>query len=340
MKILHVVEPFKAEFVEKEDPSVIEGDELLISVKRVGVCGSDIHIYSGHNPFAVYPRIIGHEIAGVVDAVGSEVKDFAVGDHIVLNPATNCGVCDACKRGYVNTCGNLEVLGVHRDGGFASKFVAKASWAYKISNEMSWEEAVLVEPFTIGANVTSRVNVTAGDRVLVIGAGVIGTIAVMVAKMKGAEVTTADIVDANLVKAKELGADYTINTKNADLLEESMKITNNNGYTVVIDAACVPSMFASLLQCAASGGRVGILGFSKEISEINQFEITRKELTIAGSRLSNNQFSNVINWFENKKLNPEAIINKVYPFNDSINVIQDQYEGKLDFGKNIISFEK
>ena len=340
MKILHVVEPFKAEFDEKEDPSIIEGDELLINVKRVGVCGSDIHIYSGHNPFAVYPRIIGHEIAGVVDAVGSDVKEFKAGDHVVLNPATNCGVCDACKRGHVNTCGNLEVLGVHRDGGFASKFVAKASWAYKISKEMSWDEAVLVEPFTIGANVTSRVNVIEGDRVLVVGAGVIGTIAAMVAKMKGAEVTIADIVDANLVKAKELGADYVINTKDTDLFEESMKITNNDGFTVVIDAACIPSMFMSLLQCAASGGRVGILGFSKDISDISQFEITRKELTIAGSRLSNNQFANVIEWFEDKKLNPGAIINNVYAFSDSISVIQDQYAGKLNFGKNIISFEK
>ncbi len=339
MELLHVVEPFKAEFIAENDPEKLDADELLLSVKRVGVCGSDIHIYSGHNPFAVYPRVIGHEIAGLVTAVGSGVTEYAVGDRVVLNPAINCGVCDACRRGHVNTCKKLEVLGVHRDGGFASKFVAKASWAYKISQRLSWEEAVLVEPFTIGANVTARVGVAAGDRVLVVGAGVIGSIAAMVAKMKGAEVTVADIVQANLDKAAALGADYTINTRELDLVAESMQRTDNDGFTVVIDAACVPGMFMSLLECAGSGGRIGLLGFSKEMSEINQFEIVRKELTVAGSRLSNKQFAEVIGWFEEGKLEPKRIINKVYPFAQAVEVLKEQYAGRLEFGKNILSFD-
>lgn len=339
MKILQVTEPFKMDCLEKEDPTTFGEDELLVGVKRVGVCGSDIHIYSGHNPFAIYPRIIGHEIAGIVEAVGDKVANFKVGDHIVLNPAINCGECDACKRGHINTCSKLEVLGVHRDGGFCSKFVAKESWVYKIPQDMSWETAILVEPFTIGANVTSRVDVRKDDRVLVVGSGVIGSVVLMTAKMMGAVVTVADIAAENLEKAKELGADNIINTKEVDLYEEGMRITDGDGFTVVIDAACVPSMFMSLLECAAIGGRIGVLGFSKEMSEINQFEITRKELTIAGSRLSNKQFARVIDWFASKQLNPEGIVNSVYSFEDAAKVIEEQYAGKLGFGKNIISFD-
>lgn len=339
MKILQITEPFKAELLEKEDPASLATDEILLDVKRVGVCGSDVHIYSGHNPFAIYPRIIGHELTGIVEAVGDGVTSFKAGDHVVLNPATNCGICDACRRGHVNTCSKLEVLGVHRDGGFSSKCVAKESWAYMIADDMDWNTAVLVEPFTIGANVNARVGTEKGDRVLVVGAGVIGTIAMMVAKMKGATVTVADIVEANLAKAKEFGADNVINTKEKDLFDEGMNITDGDGFTVVIDAACVPGMFMQLLECAAIGGRVGVLGFSKDLTEINQFEITRKELTIAGSRLSNKQFANVIEWFESGAIKPEGVINKVYPFAESINVIEQQYNGKLGFGKNIISFE-
>ena len=339
MEILQITEPFKAELLEKNDPSELGADEIILDVKRVGVCGSDVHIYSGHNPFAIYPRIIGHEITGIVAAVGDSVVKFREGDHVVLNPATNCEVCDACKRGHINTCSKLEVLGVHRDGGFSSKFVAKEKWAYKIADDMSWDTAVLVEPFTIGANVNARVNTREGDRVLIIGAGVIGTVAMMVAKMKGATVTVADIMETNLQKAKELGADYVINSKEKNLYEEGMNLTDGNGFTVVIDAACVPGMFMQLLECAAIGGRIGILGFSKDMTEINQFEITRKELTIAGSRLSNKQFASVIEWFEKGMLKPEGVINKVYPFAEAIAVIEQQYAGKLGFGKNIISFD-
>ncbi len=339
MKILQVTEPFKAEFMEKEDPSVSGADEMLISVKRVGVCGSDVHIYSGHNPFAVYPRIIGHEIAGIVEQTGPGVSRFEVGDHIVLNPAVNCGVCDACRRGHVNTCSKLEVLGVHRDGGFCSKCVVKESWAYKISSDISWDTAVLVEPFSIGANVNSRVGTGEGDRVLVIGAGVIGSIAMMVAKLLGATVTMVDIQESNLQKSLELGADYTINTRDNELYATAMELTGGDGYTVVIDAACIPGMFMQLLEVAAIGGRIGVLGFSKDMTAVNQFEITRKELTIAGSRLSNKQFSRVVSWFEEGKLKPEGVINQVYPFSQAAEVIEKQYAGELGFGKNIISFE-
>ena len=339
MQILEVTEPFEIETRQQDESFILADDELLIGIKRVGICGSDVHIYSGHNPFAAYPRIIGHEIAGVVEWVGAGAGDFAVGDHVVVNPATSCGVCDACRRGHVNTCSNLEVLGVHRDGGFCSKFVAKASWVYKISRNLDWDTAVLVEPFTIGANVTDRINVQADDRVLVVGAGVIGAISMMVAKMKGATVTVADIVEGNLEKAGELGADYLVDTTKKSLQSAVQEYTGGDGFTAIIDAACVPGMFMELLECAASGGRIGLLGFSQDISEITQYEITRKELTIAGSRLSNNQFANVIEWFESGVIQPDGIINQVAGFDEAVEVIENQYAGKLGFGKNIISFE-
>ena len=339
MQVLKVIEPFKIECTQEERTFSLAANELLIAVKRVGICGSDIHIYSGHNPFAVYPRVIGHEIAGVVEAVGSGVDSFRVGEHVVINPATSCGGCDACRRGHANTCSSLEVLGVHRDGGFCSKFVAKKDWVYKISESIGWDSAVLVEPFTIGANVTSRIDIHEGDRVLVVGAGVIGSIAMMVSKLKGATVTVADIVEGNLQKAGALGADSLINTRKTSLQQAVREQTGGDGFTAVIDAACVPGMFMELLECTASGGRIGLLGFSQEISEITQFEITRKELTIAGSRLSNNQFENVIGWFESGAIQPEGIINQVFSLDEAVGVIEKQYAGKLPFGKNIISFD-
>jgi len=337
MKVLQIRKPADAVFSEKEPEKPLQG-QALIQIKRVGICGSDIHIFKGSNPFTVYPRIIGHEMTGEVLEINGTKPDIEIGTHVVIDPVLNCGKCDACKRNHPNVCTNLQVMGVHVDGGFSEQITVPLENLYAIPDSMSWETAVLVEPFSIGFNVCERTAVCSEDRVLIIGCGVIGNTAMLTAKMLGAKVIVCDIDDKKLFRAKELGADYVINSKDNFLTDKINELTNGDGVTVVIDAACIPSLFQTLLECAAPGGRVGILGFSKDFSQITQFEITKKELTVAGSRLSNRKFSKVINAFEQGLLKPEVVIEKIYPFAEAQTVLKHIADSGSGMGKNIVSF--
>lgn len=337
MKVLQIRKPMEAVFSEKETEKPLPG-QALIRIKRVGICGSDIHIFKGSNPFTIYPRIIGHEMTGEVLEINGIKPDIRIGTHVVIDPVLNCGTCDACRRNHPNVCENLQVIGVHTDGGFSEQITVPLENLYAIPDSMSWETAVLVEPFSIGFNVCERTAVGSEDRVLIIGCGVIGNTAMLTAKMLGAKVIVCDIDDKKLFRAKELGADYVINSKDNFLTDKINELTNGDGVTVVIDAACIPSLFQTLLECTAPGGRVGILGFSKDFSQIAQFEITKKELTVVGSRLSNRKFSKVINAFEQGLLKPEVVIEKIYPFAEAQTVLKHIADSGSSMGKNIVSF--
>lgn len=338
MKVLQVTKPEEILILERE-VRVLGPGEVLIQVKRVGICGSDILIYNGGNPFTIYPRVIGHEIAGVVAKVAPDVTQFSVGDRVSIDPVVNCGKCDACRRGHPNVCSHLEVMGVHTDGGFASDFIVPAKNLYKVPDSLSWEAAAFVEPFSIGSNICNRTQVGPGDRVLIVGSGVIGNTVLMTAKMLGAEVIVCDIIDEKLKKAKELGADTVFNSGKTNLKDEVMRITGGDGVTVVVDAASIPSLFLTLLECLAPGGRMGVLGFSKNDSVVNQYEITRKEITVVGSRLNNRRFPSVIESFEKGLLKPELLLDKVYPFEKAETVIKELAHSGMNKGKTMISFD-
>lgn len=338
MNTVVVTSAGNAEYRSIEEPKPLNS-EVLVKVRRVGFCGSDIHIYEGSNPFTKYPRVIGHELTGEIVKLGENVKKIKIGDRVVVNPVVNCGECDACKRNHPNVCSNLEVLGVHRDGGFSETIAIRESNVYKISDAISWDQAVLTEPFSIGANVTSRLNVNKNDRVLIVGAGVIGCITLMICKMLGSKVVISDIDNNKLENAKNLGADFIVNSLEEDLLSSVYSSFEGAGATAIIDAACIPELFQTMLECSAPGGRVGILGFSQNFSEINQYEITRKELTICGSRLNNNRFETVLKWFEDKKIIPEKIIKQSYPFSDAISVLKALSSDNNGVGKSIITFD-
>lgn len=177
--------------------------EVRIKVKLAGICGSDSHIYRGHNPFAKYPRVIGHEFFGVIDAVGDNVNHDRIGERVSVDPVISCGHCYPCSVGKPNVCTSLVVLGVHRDGGFSEYAVAPARNAHRIPDNIADHHAVMVEPFTIAANVTGQVNPTEQDVALIYGAGPMGLTTVQA--LKGVyQVKTVIVVDR--IEEREEGA--------------------------------------------------------------------------------------------------------------------------------------
>ncbi|MGL5100019.1 MAG: zinc-binding alcohol dehydrogenase family protein [Fusobacteriaceae bacterium] len=322
MKVLQVEQPGKIVLVEREIPKIEKSDDVIIKVKAVGICGSDMHIYHGTSPVATYPRVVGHEVVGEVIELGAEVSHLKKGDKVVLEPMIACGECYACKSNRPNACANLIVRGCHVDGGFQEYYKAPGKSFFKFNDESPWETASMIEPYTIAAQITWRADIRPGDYVFIIGAGPIGLCVLEMAKLKGGITIISDFNEKRLDAAKDLGANYIINPKNENVLEKVREITNGSGSNVTIDAVCMPNTFKEAIEITSVAGRVMCLGFTKETSEIAQLGITIKELDIRGSRHQTYKFKEVVELFNNKKLNPEKLISHVIDFENTMDAIK------------------
>lgn len=291
-------------------------DEVLIRTKAVGICGSDLHIYQGHRPDIQLPRVMGHEISGEIVKVGKNVgraKDLREGDKVVVDPVVYCGECYACRRGKNHLCTTVKCLGCQVDGGFTEYFGSPAKNVYTISDDISWNHAALAEPFSIGAQVFSRSEYAEGERVVIFGAGTIGLCVLQVFKLMGAKVLITDIIDSRLEIAKSLGADVTVNNRAESLAEKVAEFTENEGADVVIEAAGHYALVKEAMGILTKGGRIVVLGLTKEDTGLTEFDFVRTEIQIRGSVLNSMKFPQVIEWMNAKKLNPEPLITGVYP---------------------------
>lgn len=338
MKAIKVITPGKLEICEEPMPEILNSKDVLIKVKAAGICGSDVHIYHGTSPVATYPRVIGHEIAGEVVKIGSACENFKIGDHVVIDPVISCGDCYPCSKGRGNVCANLQVRGVHVDGGYAEYVAVPERNIYKVSDKLSFEEAALVEPFTVAAQVASRGEVTASDTVLILGSGPIALTVLQVVKMIGAKCIITDLLDSRLEIAKQMGADLTINSSKQDFMKIVREETNGLGANVVIDAVGLPQTFEQAVKLASSAGIIVTMGFDARPSNISQLDITKNELDIRGSRLHNNKFPQVIEWFNEGKLNPKQIISHRLHFTEVMKAFEIIQNNPQEVMKIILSF--
>lgn len=316
MVAISVLEPNRLAFGEAPPADPGPGD-ILLKVVRGGICGSDLHILHGSNPFAVYPRIIGHEFAGVVSAVGPGVTSVAAGDHVVADPVVSCGHCRPCRLGRTNVCASLQVFGVHRDGGFRSELVLPERNAVKVPAGMSFAVAAMAEPFSIAANVLQNTGCGPDDTVLVYGAGTVGLTVLQVARLKGARVIVADIDEARLARAAALGADRVVHSARESVPAAVAGECEGLGPSVVVDGAGVPALLAEAVEVASPAGRIGLLGFSAEPSRLVQQKVVGKELTIVGSRLNRRLIPEVVSWLAEGRLDASAMITQTFAAADA-----------------------
>lgn len=312
MLAISVQSPHHLEAREVAAPGLPGAGEVLLRTVRAGICGSDLHILHGSNPFARYPRVIGHEFAGVIEAIGTGVEGLAPGNRVVVDPVVSCGHCYACRVGRPNVCSNLEVFGVHRDGGFRDRLVVPAINCVKVPDSMPFEVAALAEPFSIAANVLSRTGISAGDTVMIYGAGTVGLTVLQVAKLHGARCLIADIDAARLERARTFGADRVIHSREQSVPEIVKDENDGLGPTVIIDGAGIPALLEEACRIASPAGRIGLLGFSSAPCNISQQEIVKKELTLVGSRLNRKLLPHVVSWLAEGKLRPAPMITQTF----------------------------
>ena len=311
MRAIQITSPGKLQIVSRAEPEAGKG-EVLLKIKYVGFCGSDLNTYSGKNPMVSYPRIPGHEISAVIQSTGEEVPpNFKPGQAVTVVPYTNCGQCSSCRSGRLNACRYNQTLGVQRDGAM-QEFIT-VPWQKIITDDyLSGKELAMVEPLTVGFHAVDRGRVTDVDTVLVFGCGMIGSGAIIRAALRGAKVIAVDIDDHKLEIASKIGAQYVINSKTTNLHEALVEITGGNGPDVVIEAAGNPFTYQAAFEEAAFAARIVCIGYAKnEISFATKLWV-QKEIDIMGSRnASPSDFEAVINYLKRGTFPLDKMITRI-----------------------------
>jgi len=265
-----------------------------VAVSIVGLCGSDYHLFSGHHPYATFPQTQGHEFSGrVIELPDGYSGPAHLGDLVAVEPLVPCGTCYACRHGRYNACASLQVMGAHISGALADEVVVRADALHPVG-DLDPELAALVEPVSIGLQAVRRARVTAGDHVVILGAGPIGLAATLAASDAGAHVLVADRIPSRLDKAREMGAEATVDTSLEDLRERVHEFTAGDGAGVVIDATGVPELIRLAFDLVAYAGSIGIVGISDREVAIPVIEFSRKEISVFGSRNNTGLFPEAI----------------------------------------------
>lgn len=339
MNAIQVVGPGEMRLIERGIPSIEKPDDVLIKVRAAGICGSDAHILHGTNPVAIYPLIPGHEIAGEVVEVGDAVSRLQKGDRVVLEPITYCGECYACRKGRQNVCSNLRVNGAHVDGGFQEYFRASEKQLHKFPAGITFEQAALIEPFTIGAQANWRGGITKGDTALIYGAGPIGLITLETAKSLGAVCIVSEISQTRRELAEKFGADLVVNPERQDLCSEVAAFTDNMGPNVIFEAAGANALFEQALDIASTAGTVVVMNLMVSPASIAMAPIVKKELNIVGTRLQNNKFQEVIASFSEKLHKVDMLSTHFYNYRDfreAFDIFDDKNSGAC---KIVLTFD-
>ena len=293
----------------------MKADEVLLRLKYVGFCGSDLSTYLGKNPMVRMPVIPGHEVGAVIERVGADVPEgLKAGMVVTVNPYTNCGKCASCRNSRVNACQHNETLGVQRNGAMREYIVLP--WEKVIpAGLLTPRTCALIEPMSVGFHAVSRAQVTDIDVVLVIGCGMVGMGAVVRAAQRGATVVAADIDDEKLALARQMGASYTVNTRTDDVHARLLEMTSGFGPDVVIEAVGSTVTYQMAVDEVAFTGRVICIGYAKAEVSFQTKYFVQKELDIRGSRNAQpSDFRAVIHYLERGTCPVDKLIsNEVAP---------------------------
>lgn len=340
MKAVSVFAPEDMRVIDIEKPVIDKEKNVLIKMKAAGICGSDRGILHGSNAAATYPRIIGHEIVGVVEEIGEGVTKVKPGDRVIIDQVTNCGKCYACRMGRPNVCINLKVKGVHIDGGYREWITCNENDCYILPDFLEDKDCVMIEPTTIAVQSCSRAELKEIDDLLIIGAGALGTSLIKIAKLYNPhKLIVSDIDDIKLQAALELGATDVINSKNENLEETVKRLTNGYGSTVTIDAACVKGSLLEALKVTGPAGRVITMGFSVAPETVNNFLVTSKELDVRGSRLQNRKFQQVIDLVKEGKIDLKGSVSHTFPITEAIEAFKFADSGDPSIKKIALTFD-
>ena len=336
MKAIKLAEPWNISCVEMEKPTPKEG-EALIKVVAAGICGSDIGAFRGTNGLVSYPRVIGHELAGIVESIPENNKNgIKVGDRVVVDPYLYCGHCYPCSIGRTNCCTDLKVLGVHVDGGMAEYYCHPADMLIKIPEGMTWEQAAMAEPLTISLHGIHRGGLKAGEFCAIYGAGPIGLVAGMVAEAYGAHAIVIDLVQERLDFAKKVGIEYVINSGKEDPIAKVAEITGGMMAQQVMECTGANPCVRGCLDLVSNAGRITLTGWPKKETSLPTDVITKKEVDIRGARTSAGEFQEALELIATKRVDMDQILTKTVTMDEAPSTIVDIEKNPGNYMKVVV----
>jgi 2-desacetyl-2-hydroxyethyl bacteriochlorophyllide A dehydrogenase len=319
MKAIVLEEPGRAVVKSVAEPRPGE-DDVLLTVRRIGLCGSDLNSFRGRNPLVSYPRIPGHEIAATVVDPGKHAE-WGAGTNVTLSPYAACGRCASCLRGRPNACRDNRTLGVQCDGALTELIAVPAAKLFRA--DLSLKELCLVEPLTVGFHAVGRGRVTGKDVVAVMGCGGVGLGAIAGASFRGAQVVGIDVDDAKLEIARKSGAAHTVNSKTRDVHAQLQELTDGHGPDVIVEAIGLPATYRAAVEEVAYAGRVVYIGWAKEQVVYETRPFVHKELDIMGSRNAMPEdFREVIRMLEAKRFPVDAAVTHTVPLEQTPEILE------------------
>ncbi|MEI8633930.1 zinc-binding alcohol dehydrogenase family protein [Vibrio sp. PP-XX7] len=317
--------------------------EVLVKILAVGICGTDIHAYTGNQPYFTYPRVLGHELCGTITELGENCGDeFVVGDRVALIPYVSCGECSSCLSGKTNCCENIAVIGVHRDGGFSEFLNVPIKSILKV-NGIASKTAALIEPFAISAHAVRRATLSRGEHVLVVGAGPIGVGAAAIAAADGARVVVADTqLSRREHIQKNLGPDIeTLDPSEADFEQKLRNIFNGDLAATVIDATGNARAMNHSVNHIRHGGKIVFVGLFKGNLEISDPDFHKKETTMMGSRNATREdFAKVQQLMQDGKLSAEMMLTHSFAFEEIGHTYERDVINNKALLKGVIEFNE
>jgi L-iditol 2-dehydrogenase len=278
-----MTQPGKIEINQVARPEV-KADEVLIQVKRIGVCGSDIHVYHGLHPYTSYPVVQGHEIGGVVAETGAAVTGFAPGDKVVFMPQVTCGECYPCRHGMYHICDNLKVMGFQTSGAAQEFFPVKAEMVLKLPDTISLDEAAMIEPVSVAVHALSRAGNITGKKVIVLGAGTIGNLVGQVARASGAEkVMLTDVSEYKVEKARACGFEYVVNPQKTDLGQAIRDTFGPDKADILLECVGVQDTITQAVSLARKGSTIIVVGVFGKKPTVDLGLVQDRELSLIGT---------------------------------------------------------
>jgi 2-desacetyl-2-hydroxyethyl bacteriochlorophyllide A dehydrogenase len=338
MKVLTCTEPGLFEYGNRDLPGLKPGNTLL-RIKRIGICGTDLHAYEGTQPYFNYPRVLGHEIAAEI--ISSDATGFEENETVTVIPYFNCNQCIACRNGKPNCCIDIRVCGVHVDGAMV-EYLSVPSYSLVHGEYLHDDELALVEPFAIGAHAVRRAAVREKEMVLVIGAGPIGLATMELARVAGAEVIAIDVNPARLNFCKQnMNIKHVINAGSPDLESQLKEITNGDMPGVLFDATGNVNAIRSAFQFIAHGGRYVLIGLQKNEICFNHPEFHKREATLMSSRNATREdFVHVMDCIKQNLIAPDRFITHRMQFDEVKNLFTDLLNPASGAIKAMVEFQQ
>ena len=316
--------------------------EVLVQVAACGICGSDVHGFDGTSGRRIPPLVMGHEAAGTIAAIGSQVVEFAIGDRVTFDSTIYCGKCAFCRQGETNLCDNRQVVGVScgdysRAGAFAEFVAVPARIVYKLPEKLGFAEAAMLEAVSVALHAVAVTELSGGETALVIGAGMIGLLTLQAARAKAcSRVFVADIDATRLKSASELGADETILASGAELTQHILQFTGGRGVDVVLEAVGRNETIAAAIDCVRKGGTVTLIGNISPQVNLPLQKVVSRQIRLQGSCASCGEYPEAMELIAAGKIKVRPLITAVAPLSDGASWFARLHSGEPNLMKIVL----